>query len=76
MATYADAVSWIAHEDEAGNTPAGMDYEDALSEVRDIVTVALVADLWGQPSWRVAMVVLRQRGFKTPRGLAARLAAQ
>ncbi len=67
MASYKDAVFWIAANDGAGDTPDGMEYPAAHDEVRGMISVCLVADVWGKVQDEVAVDVLRQRGFKKPR---------
>lgn len=68
MASYKDAVDWIAAEDAAGDTPDGMDYATAFDRVDGNMTVVMVADLWGRDPKKVAADVLRVRGFNRPRG--------
>jgi hypothetical protein len=75
MASYAEAVSWIASEYAAGDTPPGMDFDAAFAAVDHNLTVVMVSDLWSKPAWRVALDVLRERGFNVPRGYARLLAA-
>lgn len=50
---YRYAVQWIAHEDEPTVTEE--------TEVRGMLTVALVADLYGKETYEVAADVLRVR---------------
>lgn len=69
MATYQDAVSWIAANDAAGDTPEGMEYTEAYSIVHGMISLCLVVDLWEKEQGVVAVDVLRKRGFKKPRGL-------
>lgn len=68
MASYKEAVSWIANEDAPGDTPAGMDFAEAVEVLDGIMTVAMVADLWGKDTHKVAVDVVKARGFKMPRG--------
>jgi hypothetical protein len=75
MASYKEAVQWIADEDAAGDTMPGMDFDAAFDAVDGNVTVVMVADLWRKDTWRVALDVLRARGFEAPRGYAKRLEA-
>ncbi len=70
MASYKDAVSWIAANDGAGDTPNGMDYAMAHDDVKGLISVCLVADVWGKVQDEVAVDVLRERGFKRPRSFA------
>lgn len=56
MAKYKDAVAWIAYNDEDSlRTP------DDLPTIEGMLTVLLVADLWGKPQREVARAVLRER---------------
>jgi hypothetical protein len=73
MASYKDAVQWIAINDGAGDTPGWMKWDDALPAVDGLVTVCLVADVFDRDQDQVAADVLRARGFRKPRG--ARLAS-
>lgn len=68
MARYTDAVEWIALNDSAGDTPAGMDFDDAFDNARNLVSTCLVADVFGVDQDKVGMDVLRVRGFSKPRG--------
>lgn len=68
MARYQEAVEWIALNDAAGDTPEGMPLEDAFHEVRWIISVALVSDIFGKERDKVALDVLKERGFAIPRG--------
>lgn len=52
-ASYRAAISWISTEDESAETDLGA--------IRDSVTVALVADLFGVDPDKVAAAVLRHR---------------
>lgn len=67
MASYRDAVHWIAHNDGAGDTPARLSWAEAFEQVDGLTTVCLVADVFGKDQERVAADVLRERGFKKPR---------
>jgi len=67
MASYKEAVAWIAANDGAGDTREGMDYAAAHGDVRCMISVYLVADVWGKVQDEVAIDVLRERGFKKPR---------
>lgn len=67
MATYKNAIHWIAHNDGAGDTPDDMAWQKALEAVHDMVTVCLVADVFGVEQRVVAEDVLRARGFRKPR---------
>lgn len=67
MASYKEAVAWIASNDGAGDTPEGMDYAAAHDDVRSMISVCLVADVWGKIQDEVAVDVLKVRGFKKPR---------
>ena len=71
MASYQDAIHWIAHNDGAGDTPASMSWAEAFDQVDGLVTVCLVADVFNKAQATVATDVLRARNFKKPRGLAA-----
>lgn len=66
MATYRDAVAWIAANDGAGDTKQDMDWDQAFSWVDGLVTVCLVADTFGKDQADVAGDVLRKRGFRKP----------
>lgn len=52
-AKYDDAIAWIAYNDE----PTDMD----LLTVADLISVQLVADVWGKTPDRVAQDVLNIR---------------
>lgn len=67
MATYKNAIHWIAHHDGAGDTPDDMAWQKALDQVDGLVTVCLVADVFGVEQRVVAEDVLRARGFRKPR---------
>lgn len=67
MASYKDAIHWIAHNDSAGDTPSSMTWDEALAGVDNLVTVCLVADVFNKPEAMVAEDVLRARGFRKPR---------
>lgn len=67
MASYKEAVAWIAANDGAGDTPLDMEYPEALDNVRSMISVGLVADLWGLDATAVAADVLKQRGHRKPR---------
>lgn len=67
MASYKSAVSWVACNDAAGDTPEGMDYVDAFHTVRSMISALLVADVWCKNAGDVAIDILRERGFKRPR---------
>lgn len=56
MAKYKDAVAWIAYNDETD-----LRMPDDLPTIQDLVTVLLVADLWGKPQRKVAEDVLKLR---------------
>lgn len=73
MATYKEAVTWIALEDGPGDTPAGMDFKEAFSVVDGNLTVVMVADLWDMNQKKVAVDVLKARGFVVPRGFLSTL---
>ena len=75
MASYVEAVRWIAAEDAAGDTMPGMEFDAAFNAVDGNLTVVMVADLWRKEPWRVALDVLRERGFSAPRGFAKQLEA-
>ncbi|KGT55145.1 hypothetical protein ACE15N_22115 (plasmid) [Xanthomonas campestris pv. passiflorae] len=75
MASYREAVEWIAAEDAGGDTPVGLDFETAFERVDGALTVVMVADLWGRDPKSVAVDVLKARGFKAPRGFLSRAAA-
>lgn len=74
MASYKDAVWWIAHNDSKGDTPLGMDFDEAFLNVRSNVTVTMIADLWNKDQCQVAVDVLKERGLNAPRGYVAALA--
>jgi len=67
MATYADAIRWIADNDGAGDTPTSMSWEEAHEIVYGQVTVCLVADVFQKDQHVIASDVLRQRGLRAPR---------
>jgi hypothetical protein len=67
VATYRDAIEWIAANDGAGDTPEGMEWEPAFAVVDGQVTVCLVADVFNKDQAAVASEVLRARGFRKPR---------
>lgn len=71
MASYREAVQWIAHNDGAGDTPATMTWAEAFDAVDGLVTVCLVADVFSKDQETVAADVLRARGFRKPRGAGA-----
>jgi hypothetical protein len=48
-----------------------MSWAEAFDQVDGLVTVCLVADVFNKDQATVAADVLRARGFKKPRGLAA-----
>jgi hypothetical protein len=56
MARYKDVVAWIAYNDE----PEWIEYEQ-LPDIASMISVALVADLWGKDVHDVARDVLLQR---------------
>lgn len=60
MARYSDAIEWIAHNDSAGDT-VGMSLEEAIEEVKFIISVCLVADVWGYTNEKVARDVVLAR---------------
>jgi len=64
---YADAVLWIAQNDGVGDTPAGMPWDEAMTNVDGAVTVCLVADVFRTDQREVAADVLRKRGFRKPK---------
>lgn len=68
MASYKEAVNWIASEDGPGDTPVGMDFSDAVETVDGMMTVEMAASLWGKDTQQVAVDVVKARGFKMPRG--------
>ena len=68
MAIYREAVQWIADNDSAGDTPATMTWAEAFAGVDGLVSVCLVADVFGKDQDTVAADVLRARGFRKPRG--------
>ena len=72
MASYKDAVKWIADEDAVGDTPKSMTFEQAFDAVDNILTVALVADVWGLQPQRLAVDVVKARGFTMPRNFLAK----
>lgn len=76
MATYRDAIEWIAANDGAGDTPDGMEWSAALDLVAGQVTVCLVADVFNKDQAVVAADVLRARGFRKPRAAAAAAASK
>lgn len=76
MASYKEAIWWIAHNDAEGDTPPGMNFEEAFRNVDGNVTVVMVADVWGKDQRQVAVDVLKERGFDAPRGYVAALAIQ
>ena len=53
MARYADAVRWIAENDETAETEA--------EEMETLISVLLVADVWSKPVETVARDVIRLR---------------
>lgn len=67
MATYKDAIQWIAQNDAAGDTPDGMAWSEAFEAVKDMISVCLVTDLWRKEQAVVAHDVLYARGFRKPR---------
>lgn len=67
MASYKDAVQWIALNDSAADTPEGMSWEEAFPGVDGLVTICMAADLFGKDQHTVAEDVLRARGFRKPR---------
>lgn len=71
MATYRDAIAWIAANDGAGDTPEGLSWEQVFDMVDGLVTVCLVADVFGKDQAAVAAEVLRARGFRKPRARVA-----
>lgn len=68
MASYKEAVNWIASEDAPGDTPAGMEFSEAVETVDGMMTVEMAANLWGKDTRQVAVDVVKARGFKMPRG--------
>ncbi|CAM5564009.1 hypothetical protein [Eoetvoesiella caeni] len=68
MASYKDAVHWIADEEAPADTPEGMDFAEAVAVLDGNVTVVMVGDLWGKSSYQVAIDVIKVRGFRMPRG--------
>lgn len=75
MASYAQAVQWIALNDSPADTPTGMEAEAAFDSVRNLLSVCLVADVWGIDQQQVAIDVLKARGIKVPRGFIKQLKA-
>lgn len=73
MAKYSEAVAWIALEDGPGDTSSGLDFEEVFSLVDGNLTVAMVADLWHMNRKKVAVDVLKARGFAVPRGFLSTL---
>ncbi len=67
MATYKDAIHWIAMNDAAGDTPEGMAWDEAEQAVRTLTTVCLVADVFNKNQDAVAGDVLKARGFRKER---------
>lgn len=53
MANFKAAVRWIAENDETAETE--------VAELEALVSVALVADVWGKSPHVVALEVLRER---------------
>lgn len=67
MASYKDAIQWIALNDSAADTPTELSWEEAFPGVDGLVSVCLVADVFGKDQVAVAEDVLRARGFRKPR---------
>jgi len=76
MATYKDAIRWIANNDGAGDTPSSMAREDAFRFVRHQTTVCLIADVFDKDQDTVAGAVLKQRGLRAPRVARGRTGVQ
>lgn len=68
MAKYSDAIDWIAHNDSGDDTPPDMSWADAFDEIRYMLTVVMTADVFGKSGDIVAEDVLKERGFKKPKG--------
>ena len=75
MAIYRDAIQWIADNDWAGDTPTNLTWTEAFAGVDGLVTVCLVADVFGKDQDTVAVDVLRARGFRKPRAASAGVSA-
>lgn len=56
MASYKKAVAWIALNDE----PLWVDLED-LEAISEMISVQLIAELFGKPEKKVAQDVLKYR---------------
>jgi len=67
VATYRDAIQWIAHNNATEETPQSMAYSDAFGRVYSLVTVRLVADVFGMEQAAVTADILKARGFRKPR---------
>mgnify|MGYP001501951607 CR=1 FL=1 len=76
MATYTNAIWWVANNDGAGDTPASMAWEDAFAVVRNQTTACLLADVFAKDQDTVAGDVLKQRGFRAPRRALGQAGAQ
>jgi hypothetical protein len=72
MATYKNAIRWIALNDAAGDTPDGASWDTAFEVVKDMISVCMVTDLWHKEQSTVAEDVLRARGFRKPRHVDGR----
>lgn len=70
MATYKDSVRWIAENDGAGDTPDTLTWDEAFNVTDGLVTIVMVADIFGKVAQDVTVDVLRARGFRKPRGWA------
>jgi len=75
MAIYRDAIQWIADNDSAGDTPTNLTWTEAFAGVDGLVTVCLVADVFGKDQDTVAADVLHARGFRKPRAASAGISA-
>jgi hypothetical protein len=53
MARYADAIEWVAYNDEPD--------DDDASSIAEYITTALVADVFGKDADAVAHDIARQR---------------
>lgn len=68
MGSYRTAVAWVAHEEAVADAQPGMDVLEAHQQLKGYMTVTLIADVWQKSTSQVALDVMKERGFRIPRG--------
>jgi hypothetical protein len=67
MATYKEAIEWIALNDDAATEPFEVDYDEAYERVYGYISTALITDIFHKDQEIVTKDILKLRGYRIPK---------